>query len=117
MISGSLRALWVVLLCSGVAAPVHAQNIQPSKREAKHSAPPPLPLPRPSEFSPPTPSIAAAAPTAAQETSSVAPAPKNPIELRARIRSCATKWRSMKETGADLGMTWADFSEDCLAKN
>jgi hypothetical protein len=45
------------------------------------------------------------------------PPPVNPIEMRARLRNCAMQWKGMKERGEDLGKTWGDFSQDCVAKN
>jgi hypothetical protein len=109
MISELGRALCLSVLCYGIAVPVHAGTN--TKREAKRSLPPPTHTSAPAI--PPVP--AAATPTAEQIRPE--PPPANPIEMRARIRSCAVQWRAMKAGGTDLGMTWGDFSEDCLAKN
>ena len=111
MISGPFRALAVAVFFASISAPVLAQSTIAGRRDATHSALPPLPPPRPSQFAP------AAQPPAASTPEEAPPdlPPTNHVELRARVHSCAMQWRSMKESGADLGTTWADFSSDCLA--
>jgi hypothetical protein len=116
-ITNPLRALTLVLLC-GAYAPLHAQTAATARREAKSSTAP-LPQPRPKNLPAAAPPAVAVPPAiAAQPRKAVSNPPRmNPIEMRARIRNCATQWRNMKEKGEDLGKTWGDFSQDCLAKN
>ena len=115
MIAILLCSLWFAVLCCAGAVPLLAQTNPPAKREADRFATPPLPKRRPNEFTstPATPPVA----TEPALQTPPDPPPANRIELRARIRNCAIKWRDMKESGADIGTTWADFSQDCVAKN
>jgi hypothetical protein len=110
MISAWLRAFSLAALLCGSAGPLGAQTSNLAKHDVKRSIPP-MPVPRPSE---PTPAVAPVPAAPPPQMPAELP-PANHIELRARVRGCAMEWRSMKESGADLGMTWADFSHDCLA--
>ena len=35
---------------------------------------------------------------------------------RTRMRECGHQWSTMKKSGAASGMTWKDFSQNCLAR-
>lgn len=109
MITGPFRVLMIVVFFGCGLAPSLAQSPVSGRRDATHPAP--HPPRRPIESAP-----AAQPPPAPAPEEAVPDWPTTDhVKLRAHIHSCAVQWRSMKERGADIGTTWADFSQKCMA--
>lgn len=62
------------------------------------------------------------APSPAAASAEVAPTkPKKPptakqLAAREKMKACGAEWREKKKAGATTGMTWRDFSKECLAR-
>jgi hypothetical protein len=94
-----------LLALAAAAAPAAAQSTStnPLKKPATTAAPA-------------APAPAAAAPAAAAPAEAKKPPSEAQKAQQAKMKSCAAEWQGMKKAGKTAGMTYRQFSTECLKR-